>query len=410
MCPLLSFDDDCFNLKHFLDTQDSLWDLIGPYYRNDSSGFVPYHLRDINNPPAHLDDKQKSNWIRTAQKMQKNYQNQQQYPAFYLPTSFYEIIYVNKFTTTETMQKLIDHVRYCLEFTFDTEGERSNNQLALIQIQTIPQQLPCFVVLLELLHLPSYDTLIFVKIKQLFQLIFQSKDKLYSWGSLRRELYPAVNYELWEWPITSQIFDVQLDFSEWYKWALFHCKVYGSLLLQHNVINYVRSNTNINSSSTCTCHEANPYRSGEKWGLQDALIYTCQLFIDKSMTISYWAKGLDPHHSTLSITTREKMLRYAIYDCFTTTYLARPVLSTWTFQKVKNTNVIDLFQASSSSSASPSLSSLPHENNIIINTNINPQILKNVINNDLEFISEDSDDDITINQCRTIPVNNALYE
>ncbi|CAF4520277.1 unnamed protein product [Rotaria socialis] len=374
MCPLLSFDDDCFNLKHFLDTQDSLWDLIGPYYRNDSSGFVPYHLRDINNPPAHLDDKQKSNWIRTAQKMQKNYQNQQQYPAFYLPTSFYEIIYVNKFTTTETMQKLIDHVRYCLEFTFDTEGERSNNQLALIQIQTIPQQLPCFVVLLELLHLSSYDTLIFVKIKQLFQLIFQSKDKLYSWGSLRRELYPAVNYELWEWPITSQIFDVQLDFSEWYKWALFHCKVYGSLLLQHNVINYVRSNTNINSSSTCTCHEANPYRSGEKWGLQDALVYTCQLFIDKSMTISYWAKGLDPHHSTLSITTREKMLRYAIYDCFTTTYLARPVLSTWTFQKVKNTNVIDLFQASSSSSASPSLSSLPHENNIIINTNINPQI------------------------------------
>ncbi|CAF5062799.1 unnamed protein product, partial [Rotaria socialis] len=40
-----------------------------------------------------------------------------------------------------------------------------------------------------------------------------------------------------------------------------------------------------------------------------------------------------PHHSTLSTITREKMLRYAIYDCFTTTYLARPVLSTWTFQK-----------------------------------------------------------------------------
>ncbi|CAF5162823.1 unnamed protein product, partial [Rotaria magnacalcarata] len=47
-------------------------------------------LRDINNPPAHLDDKQKSNWIRTAQKAKKNYENQQQYPAFYLPTSVYE--------------------------------------------------------------------------------------------------------------------------------------------------------------------------------------------------------------------------------------------------------------------------------------------------------------------------------
>ncbi|CAF3161105.1 unnamed protein product [Rotaria socialis] len=249
----------------------------------------------------------------------------------------------------------------CLEFTFDTEGERSNNQLALIQIQTIPQQLPCFVVLLELLHLPSYDTLIFVKIKQLFQLIFQSKSKLYSWGPLRRELYPVVNYELWEWPIASQIFDIQLDFSEWLKWALFHCKVCSSSLLQHNVINDVRSNTNISSSSTCTCHEANPYRSGEKWKLQDALIYTCQWFIDKSMTSSYWAKGLDPHHSSLSTTTREKMLRYAIYDCFTTTYLARPVLRSWTFQKVK------------------------------------------------KFISEDNDDDVTITQCRTIPVTNVLY-
>ncbi|CAF3544580.1 unnamed protein product [Rotaria socialis] len=358
-----------------------------------SDKFVPYHLRDINNPPAHLNDKQKSNWIRTAQKAQKNYQNQQQYPAFTLPTSFYEIIYVNKFTTTETMQKLIDHVRHCHEFTFDTEGEKSNKQLALIQIQTIPQQLPCFVVLVELLHLPSFNTLIFVKIKQLFTLIFQSKNKLYSW----------------EWPITSQIFDIQLGFSDWYTWALSHCEVCSPSLLQHNVINDVCSNTNINSSSKCTCHEASPYRPGEKWGLQDAFIYTCQLFIDKSMTISYWAKVLDPHHSTLSTITREKMLRYAIYDCFTTTYLARPVLSTWTFQKVKNINVVDLFQASSSST-SPSLFSLPHEHNTIINTNINPQILKNVIDNDLEFISEDSDDDITINQCRTIPVNNALYE
>lgn len=114
-----------------------------------SDKFVPYHLRDINNPPAHLDSKQKSNWIRAAQKAKKNYQYQQQYPAFHISTSFYEIIYVNKYTTTETMQKLINHVRNCHEFTFDTEGEQSNQQLALIQIQTIPQQLPFFVVFLK---------------------------------------------------------------------------------------------------------------------------------------------------------------------------------------------------------------------------------------------------------------------
>ncbi|CAF4258282.1 unnamed protein product, partial [Rotaria sordida] len=84
--------------------------------------FVSYHLRDVNNPPAHLDDNQKSNWI-----------------PFDIPTSLYEIICANKYTTTETMQKLIDHARKCNEFTFDTEDEKSTKQLALIQIQTISQ-------------------------------------------------------------------------------------------------------------------------------------------------------------------------------------------------------------------------------------------------------------------------------
>ncbi|CAF4619120.1 unnamed protein product, partial [Rotaria sp. Silwood2] len=75
-----------------------------------SHKFVPYHLRDIKNPPAHLDDHQKSNWICTATKTKKNYQYQQQCPAFNIPTSFYEIIYANKYTTIETMQKLINDV------------------------------------------------------------------------------------------------------------------------------------------------------------------------------------------------------------------------------------------------------------------------------------------------------------
>ncbi|CAF4053809.1 unnamed protein product [Rotaria sordida] len=33
-----------------------------------SDKFVPYHLCDINNTPAHLDDNQKSNWISAAKK------------------------------------------------------------------------------------------------------------------------------------------------------------------------------------------------------------------------------------------------------------------------------------------------------------------------------------------------------
>ncbi|CAF1352976.1 unnamed protein product, partial [Rotaria sp. Silwood1] len=74
-----------------------------------------------------------------------------------------------------------------------------------------------------------------------------------------------------------------------------------------------------------------------------------------------------------------------------------------------NTNIVDLFQASSSTS--PSSSSLHQENNKIKNTNINQQIFKNVIDNDIESISGDSDDEITVNQCSKITINNdILYE
>ncbi|CAF0937453.1 unnamed protein product [Rotaria sordida] len=82
------------------------------------------------------------------------------------------------------MQKLINHVRNCNEFTFDTEGEKSTKQLALIQIQTIPQQLPFFVILVELAHLP--------------------------------EIYPAIVYQWFEWPIKTSMVNLQLKFAGWY--------------------------------------------------------------------------------------------------------------------------------------------------------------------------------------------------
>ncbi|CAF4156521.1 unnamed protein product, partial [Rotaria sordida] len=90
---------------------------------------------------------------------------QQHAHAFDIPTSLYEIICAKKYTTTETMQKLIDHVRNCNEFTFVSEGEKSAKQLALIQIQTIPQQLPFFIILVELAHLPPINSLIHLQIK-----------------------------------------------------------------------------------------------------------------------------------------------------------------------------------------------------------------------------------------------------
>ncbi|CAF3395443.1 unnamed protein product [Rotaria sp. Silwood1] len=83
---------------------------------------IPFHLRDINNPPPHLNEQQQQQqtWIGTAKKTKKNHQLRQQYPPFVVPTSMYEVIYVHKYIPIQTMQILINHLQNCNEYTFDS--------------------------------------------------------------------------------------------------------------------------------------------------------------------------------------------------------------------------------------------------------------------------------------------------
>ncbi|CAF1230093.1 unnamed protein product [Rotaria sordida] len=302
------------------------------------------------------------------------------------------------------MQKLINYVRNYNEFTFDTDDEKTTKQLALIQIQTIPQQLPFFVILVELAHLPPIHSLIHLQIKQLFELIFKFRNNIYSWEPLRKEIYPAIVYQWFEWPIKTSMANLQFEFADWYSWALSHCEMCSLLNRRNIIINDINSEGQMNLLSKYTCHKPSSYRPNEPWALQQALIYTYGMFIDKSITVNNWATILDPTYSTLSTSKRNKMIHYAIYDCFAAICLIRLVTLYWTFQQVKKINILDSFQALPSSSRA---------NNNPTNTNINQQIIKN-INDDIELISdddEDDDDEITVNQCIKITINNdVLYE
>ena len=79
------------------------------------------------------------------------------YPAFTIPESFYQIILVNNHMSMEVMDEILDHIYECHQFSVDTESEMSNNKLSIIQIHTIPPQLPSMVLLVELFHLPHQD-------------------------------------------------------------------------------------------------------------------------------------------------------------------------------------------------------------------------------------------------------------
>ena len=145
--------------------------------------------------------------------------------------------------------------------------------------------------------------------------------------------------------------------------------------------------------------------------LQQALIYAAGMFIDKSATLSCWSTLLDPTHSTLSKTKREEMAHYMVYDCIATTYLVKPVLEYWTFEELTKINIVELFLTSKSSSI------INNDNNKTINNikkiskNINGQTLLNVIEDDLEPISDEENDEIQLNQCVSSMINNDdLYE
>ncbi|CAF5039053.1 unnamed protein product [Rotaria sp. Silwood1] len=161
------------------------------------------------------------------------------------------------------MQKLINHVRNCNEFTFDTAGEKSIKQLTLIQIQTIPQQLPFFVILVELAHLPPINSLIHLQIKQLFELILKFRNNIYSWVPLRKKIYPAIVYQWVEWPIKTSVVNFQLKFVDWYSWALSHCEMCSLSNRRNFIIDDSNFEGQINLLSKCTCHKSSPYRPNE---------------------------------------------------------------------------------------------------------------------------------------------------
>ena len=174
-----------------------------------SDSYFIRRLRDPYTSTAERDKLLQNKSTRTVAKRVINDQLQQRYPPFVIPTSMYEIICLNKYTSIDVMIKLIDHVQQCTQFTIDTESEKSNGQLALIQIQTIPPPLPSLIILIELAHLPSTNRTKYVKIKEFSQVVFRSNNVLYSWGQLNDELRLVRDYHLFEWPILASTIDIQ---------------------------------------------------------------------------------------------------------------------------------------------------------------------------------------------------------
>jgi hypothetical protein len=176
-------------------------------------------------PPMSLTGLARRRWLRNARKALENRQRHDQIPPFIIPSVYYEIVHVHRFTSSRIIQRLIDHFQSCYRYSVDTESDRFTNELSLIQIHSIPRRLPSFVILLELKHLPPVESMLYDQIKALLQLLFRLGNTIYSWGSLSKELLPIIALDLITSLGPALPVDLQDHFFDWYCGALPPCEV-----------------------------------------------------------------------------------------------------------------------------------------------------------------------------------------
>ncbi|CAF2074116.1 unnamed protein product [Rotaria magnacalcarata] len=222
------------------------------------------------------------------------------------------------------MDYVLEHFKHCCSYSIDTESDCDTYDIALIQIHSIPVELPAIVVLIELNHLPSIDSLLFSQIRLLFDFVFQSRNIIYSWGRLVVELEPALSYDIFIFPLGGELINLQRRFKTWIEEKFFPCVECKFICI----------------NPCCSqCNHFPHLGSNETWSLQDSLIYTCGQFLDKAPTKNYWSLLLDPLYSTISSSTLSIMIRYATYDCLAVSYLHRPVLENWCLQELKQSRI-----------------------------------------------------------------------
>lgn len=281
-------------------------------------------LRDPSKPPPHLSGRSRSNWIKNARKELQNYQYQQQFPSFYIPTPCYQIYHIHHFTRSDIVEMIIDHFKHCKLYSVDTECDCYTNKIALIQIHSIPSQFPSFVLFVELNHLPSPDQELFSKLRFLFELLFRDGNRIYCWGPPLSELEKALHYSLFSFPLGCDLINLQQLFKPWVERELPLCAVCLS---------------DSDDLRECSCKRIPHVGTNEHWSLQNAICYVLGQFLDKSNTKFTWSSFLDPNYSTLPSSSLQNVIRYAAYDTLAVSYFHRVIENNWTLQQLQHATI-----------------------------------------------------------------------
>ena len=257
----------------------------------------------LNNIPEGITGQRRKNLRQELKNKLDEHHYAIQYPPFTpLPhTTFF----INHDTAEKTLFHLIGITIISNIITIDTESVcvfQQTNRPALMQVQIIPPNTISYVILVEVCHLPRETTNKFKLVQQLFDEIFNSNKRIYIWGNTD-ELKPFIKFNLFSSNEINleNIFNLQQQFKNYWN--------------EHHLHRPLSSSNNY---SNCLCEACLGIAPKEKWGLQKAVGYELNQWLDKRQSKSAFDIGLDPQMNYLNdeeSNYRQRLTKYAADDC-----------------------------------------------------------------------------------------------
>jgi hypothetical protein len=257
----------------------------------------------LDNIPSSITGKQRQQLRQTFKKKLKEHKYASTYEPF-TPLA-YKLFFINRATDEQTLNRLIETVNNHDKFTLDTESTcipKKPNEPALIQLQILRPNSTSYVIFIEVRHLPASTTNTFKLIQKFFDVLFCSTKKIYIWGCTD-ELTTFTKFNLFDIDqiYLSNSINLQGEFKR--HWQTCHPHTPSPLL---------------NNYLTCECEECINIQPSNPWGLQDSVAFMLNRWLDKRLTISTFAIGLDPKLKRLNgkeLEHRQFLMRYAADDC-----------------------------------------------------------------------------------------------
>ena len=281
------------------------------------------------------------NWTKNQRKREENEELRELYPP-YCPSSHLEIFHVHYRSTVQSIEELIKKARETRRFVVDTEsqykklrkGEPKTNG-ALIQIQMIHSTIYSTVLLIETCYLPDTQSILYQKIKNLCDIIFDSNNEIVTWGPIEQEFTSFHHFNLIHLGNVRKC-DLQFYFSN-------PNQNYDT----HPEMERREMTGDVSMTIDTPGDELIVFADEDDWnfddggdvrhkeklnaplGLQTAVAENFNKFLDKSYTKNEWNCGLDLNLGTWrrqqfsrgkydekkEKQERQEMLQYAVHDC-----------------------------------------------------------------------------------------------